>query len=167
METIEQVIANIRSRNIELSIKDGDRIITSAPLLREEQEALKENRAAAIALITGVVPETLEAAYARGHAAGYLKGIEHATEEFQTRAPVAAPAAPTHVTTPDEEIEKFKRWQGQKSDYYKWEPECLESLREALVEGDRIHPMFAYSCIIISANGREREFKRTPTKVKK
>ena len=42
METVEQVIANIRSRNIELSIKDGDRIVASRPLLAVEEEALKE-----------------------------------------------------------------------------------------------------------------------------
>ena len=91
METIEEVIAGIKARNIELSIKDGDKIVSSQPLLPDEKEVLKENRAAAIALIAGTVPETPEAAYARGHSAGYALGIQHATEELASRAPVAAP----------------------------------------------------------------------------
>lgn len=167
METVEQVIANIRSRNIELSIKDGDRIVASRPLLAVEEEALKENRAAAVALITASASETPEAAYKRGEADGYLKGIEHATQEFQTRPPIAAPVAQVLApTTPDEEIEKFLRWQGLKSDYYKWESDTIEALRAALVPGERIHPMFAYSCIIIGVDGKEREFKRVPNKKK-
>jgi hypothetical protein len=167
METVEQVIANIRSRDIELSIKDGDRIVTSRPLQPAEEETLKENRAAAVAIINATARETPEQACGRGYAAGYAKGIEHATEEFQTRPPVAAPVAQVlPPTTPDGEIEKFKTWQGQKSEYYKWEIECLEALRAALAPGDKIHPLFAFSCVIIGANGVEREFKRKPGKKK-
>ena len=113
------------------------------------------------------MPETPEQAYQRGHAVGYALGIEHATQEFQSRAPVPARVEPApRLTTPDEELEKFKKWISCKSTYYLWEDECLSALHAALVPGDRIHPMFAFSCIIIHANGRETEFKRVPNKGK-
>ena len=69
------------------------------------------------------VPETPPAACAcahhkEGHAAGYLLGIQHATEELATRAPVPAPLASTHVTTVDEAMEGFTKWLGYKGEYY-------------------------------------------------
>lgn len=163
--TVEQTIAGIKARNIELSV-NGDKIVSSEPLSPDEKEKLKTNRAEAIALIAGTVPETPEAAYARGHSAGYALGIQHATEELASRAPVAAPPPAPRVTTPDEEIERFQKWLGGKSEYYRWEIECIEALRAALVPGERIHPMFAYSCIIIGVDGKEREFQRRPSKKK-
>jgi hypothetical protein len=164
-ETIEQVIEGIKARNITLSVKDGDRIIASRPLLLDEEATLRANRAAAVAIITAI--ETPEQAYQRGHRDGYIAGIEHATQEFQSRPPVASPVAPApRLTTPDEELEKFKKWISCKSDYYRWEDECLAALHAALIPGDRIQPLFAYSCVVIHADGREQEFKRVPTKRK-
>jgi hypothetical protein len=68
-------------------------------------------------------PETPPAACAcahhkEGHAAGYLLGIQHATEELATRASVPAPLASTHVTTVDEAMEGFTKWLGYKGEYY-------------------------------------------------
>jgi hypothetical protein len=163
--TIEQTIAGIKARNIDLSIKDGDKIVSSEPLSPNEKEVLKENRAAAIALITGVVPETSEQAYQRGHRDGYAKGIEHAMQELESRPLIAAPKP--RVTTPDEEIANLERWLAGKSSYYgPWEPEVIEALRATLAPGEKIVPMFAYSCAIIGVDGKEREFQRRPHKRK-
>jgi hypothetical protein len=170
MDTLEQTIADIRGRNITLSVRD-EKIVASLPLGTAEKEMLRENRERAIAIITAA-PETPPAACGCAHhREGYLLGVQHATEELASRAPVAAPVAQVAPavlpnTTPDQEIEKFIKWQGCKSDYYKWESECLEALRSALAPGERIQPMFAYSCIIIGGNGKEREFKRVPNKRK-
>jgi hypothetical protein len=125
---------------------------------------LKENRDEAIAIINAAVPETPERAYHRGQKDGYAAGVRDTLEEKKAQPPVESKLTAPTLTTPDQEMEKFERWIAQKSEYYKWETECLEALRATLVEGDRIQPIFAYSCIIIGADGREREFKRVPNK---
>lgn len=165
-ETVEQTIATIRARNITLS-REGDKIIADRPLLPDEKEVLKEHRQEALAIIDAAMPETAEQAYQRGQKDGYAAGVRDTLEQMKSRPPVEKPVAPTPApTTPDEEIEKFKKWLGCKGDYYLWEDECVEALRAALVPGDRIQPMFAYSCLIIGADGVERTFKRAPKKKK-
>jgi hypothetical protein len=172
VKSIEEVIAGILDNDVTLSVR-GDEIISSRPLLPDEKMALKENHAAAVVIIAASTPETAEQAYQRGlkdgHANGYALGIEHATEEFQSRAPVAAPAAqaPPQPLTVDEVMTKFAEWQSQRSEYWQWESECMSSLREALAPGDTILPRFAYSCVIARAGGGEVEFIRRPDKVKK
>jgi hypothetical protein len=179
MKSIEEVIASIRASGVTLNVKD-DEIVSSRPLLPDEKMALKEHHAAAVAIInaTSAAPETVEQAYQRGLEEGrkelegarsesYALGIQHATEEFQTRPPVAAPLAPTHVTTVNEAMEGFTKWLGYKGEYYQWEEECLSALREALVEGDKVHGLFAYTCIIEHADGARVEFQRRPHPAKK
>jgi hypothetical protein len=101
------------------------------------------------------------------HKEGYALGIQHATEEMQSRAPVAAPLAPTAPrTTVDEAMEAFTKWMGRQSEYYQFEPECLEALRAALVPGDKVHGLFAYTCVIEHADGTRVEFQRRPSKKK-
>jgi hypothetical protein len=182
MESVEQTIANIWGRDVELEV-DGQKIIASEPLLPDEQKVLQENRAEAIEIIKGrelkahaktimdgiVEREKLTQDAAEAHERcerciqdGYQSGIRDALEQAK-EAPVAAPVpvgpAPT---TPDREMERFDKWQHQRTEYYQWEPECLQALREALVEGDRLMPLFAYSCVIVHADGTEVEFKRVP-----
>jgi hypothetical protein len=135
--------------------------------LPDEKKVFEENRSEACALIRAGAPETSTHSYERGLKDGYAAGVRDTLEEMKAR-PIAIPASgplPT-ATTPDGEIEKFTRWQAARSGYWKWENECLQALRDALVEGDRVQPMYAYSCLIIGANGREREFKRVPNKAK-
>ena len=175
MDTIEQVIADIRGRNVSLSVRDG-KIIANPPLSPDEKEMLRENRERAIAIITGApeataAPETPPTAcdcthHQEGHATGYALGIQHATEEMQSRAPVAAPAAPTYVMSVDEVMEGFVKWQKAHGEYYEWEDECNQALRTALVEGDRVDGLFAYTAIIVHADGRREEFQRRPNKKK-
>ena len=81
MDNVEQVIADIRGRNVSLSVRDG-KIIANPPLLPDEKEVLRENRERAIAIIsatpeTSATPEAPIAAcdcahHKEGHAAGYL-----------------------------------------------------------------------------------------------
>ncbi len=153
MDDLEQVIASIRGRNVELII-DGEKIIASRPLLPDEKKALKEQRAKAIEIISGAAPETTEQAYRRG----YADGVRHTMEDTMR----------SHVemkqTNPDEEIARLVAFNDAHGAYWKWEPECLEALRAALVPGDRVQPVFAYTCIIVHANGGETEFKRVPNK---
>ena len=178
MDNVEQVIADIRGRNVSLSVRDG-KIIANPPLLPDEKEVLRENRERAIAIIsatpeTSATPEAPIAAcdcahHKEGHAAGYLLGIAHATEELASRALVAAsaaPAAPTHVTTVDEAMEAFGKWMGVHGEYWQWEPETLDALRAALVEGDKVHGLFAYTALIEHADGTRVEFQRKPNKKK-
>jgi hypothetical protein len=102
------------------------------------------------------------------HAAGYALGIQHATEEFQTRPPVATPAAPPmHVMTVDEVLQGFEQWQRAHGHYYVWEVDTMQALREALVHGDKVFGLFAYTAIIEHADGRRVEFQRKPNKGKK
>jgi hypothetical protein len=164
---VEQTIANIRARNVQLSVEDDNKIAASRPLLPDERKVFEENRIEACALIRAGAPETATQAYERGLKDGYAAGVRDTLEEMKAR-PIAIPVSgpPPTVTTPDEEIEKFERWQSVRSDYWRWEPECLQSLREALAPGERVQPMYAYSCLIIGASGSEREFKRVPTKRK-
>jgi hypothetical protein len=165
--SVEQTIANIRARNVQLSVEDDNKIAASRPLLPDERKVFEENRSEACALIRATPSETPTQSYERGLKDGYAAGVRGTLEEMKAQ-PIAIPASgpPPTATTPDGEIEKFIRWQAQRSDYWKWEPETIQVLREALVEGDRVQPMFAYSCLIVSADGREREFKRVPTKRK-
>src|SRR5882724_9992242 len=148
---MEQVIASARDRGVTLSVM----IVADPPLDDEEKEVLKASRNAAVALITGMVSaEQLEAARSES----YALGIQHATEEMQSRAPVATPAPPTYTMTVDEVMEGFVEWQKAHGEYYEWEKECNEALRAALREGDRVRGVFAYSCIIVRSDGREEEF---------
>ena len=173
MDSVEQTIANIRARNADLSV-EGERIICSRPLMSHERKVFEENRAEAVALINAASPtETFEQAYQRGLKEGYAAGVRDTLEEMKARPAVESrPGPPPTPTTPDEEIAKLSKWLLNHGEYYApvpetgWEPEVIEALRSALVEGDRIQPMFAYSCIIVGANGKEREFKRVPNKKK-
>jgi hypothetical protein len=157
---MEETIAGARERGVKLSVM----IVADPPLADEEKEVLKANRDAAIALITGLAsPEQFEAACQKS----YALGIEHATEEFQSRAPVAAPAAPTpRQKTIDEVLADFALWQSSRPELWQWEIECMSSLREALSPGDTILPRFAYSCVIARTGGGEVEFVRRPDKRK-
>ena len=156
---MEQVIASARERGVKLSVM----IVADPPLVDEEKEVLKANRDAAVALITGMVSaEQLEAARSES----YALGIQHATEELATRAPIAAPLAPTHVTTVDEAMTAFSKWMGLHGEYWQWEIECLDALRATLVDGDVVHGLFAYSCIVEHADGRREEFQRRPSRKK-
>jgi len=95
---------------------------------------------------------------------GYQSGIRDALEQAKA-APAAAPApAVPAPTTPDQEMERFEKWMHQRTEYYFWEIECLQALREKLVDGDRVQPLFAYSCVIVHADGTETEFKRVPNR---
>jgi hypothetical protein len=167
MENVEQAIATIKARGCELRV-EGNKILSSRPLLSDEKAVLKENRAAAIAIINASVPETAEQAYQRGQKDGYAAGVRDTLEELKSRPPVVAvPAAPAPApTTPDEEVVKFTMSMASRGDYWRWEAECLEALRAALVEGDRIQPLFAYTAIILHADGTETEFKRAPNRKK-
>ena len=108
-ETIEQVIANIRARNVELSV-EGDKIIANRPLHEDEKEVLKENRAAAIAIINAT-PETPEAKvwYERGQKIGYAAGIRDAAEQFRSNPPTESKLPAPAPTTPEEEIAKLSK----------------------------------------------------------
>ena len=176
MKSIEEVIASIRASGVTLNVKD-DEIISSRPLLPDEKMALKEHHGAAVAIInaTSAAPETVDEAYQRGledgrkeleaaRAESYALGVRHATEEMASRAPVAAPAAPTHVMTVDEVMEGFVKWQHAHGDYYVWEDQCNEALRQTLREGDKVHGLFAYTAIIEHPDGRREEFQRRPSK---
>jgi hypothetical protein len=172
MDTLEQTIADIRGRNIALSIRD-EKIVASLPLMAHEKEILKENRERAIAIIAAApeataAPEALPTACdCTHHREGYALGIAHAIEEMASRAPVAAPVAPTAPPmTVDEVMEGFVKWQKAHGDYYVWEIECNESLREALRDGDRVRGLFAYTAIVVRADGREEEFQRRPSRKK-
>ena len=63
-------------------------------------------------------------------------------------------------------MEAFTKWMGRQSEYYQFEPECLEALRAALVPGDKVHGLFAYTCVIEHADGTRVEFQRRPSKKK-
>lgn len=173
MDNVEQVIANIRARNVHLST-EGDKIVASRPLLPDERKVFEENRAEAIALINASPTETPEQAYQRGQQAGYAAGVRDTLEEMKARPALESrPGPPPTPTTPEEEIAKLSKWLLNKGEYYApvpetgWEPEVIQALRETLVEGDRIAPAFAYSCYIVHANGTETEFKRRPHPAKK
>ena len=103
---------------------------------------------------------------------GYAAGIREQTEQFQSNPPTESKIPAPAPTTPDEEIAKLSKWLLNKGEYYApvpetgWEPEVIQALRETLVSGDRITPLFAYSCYIVHENGTETEFKRVPHKKK-
>src|SRR5437870_1082621 len=102
-----------------------------------ERILARDKHSAAETAVPEIPPAACDCAHHKdGHAAGYALGIQHATEEMQSRAPVAVPATPTHVTTVDEAMEAFIKWMGSKGEYYQWEEECLSALREALRPGD-------------------------------
>jgi hypothetical protein len=168
MDNVEQVIANIRARNVDLST-EGDKIVASRPLLPDERKVFEEHRAEAIALINGTpTTETATQAYQRGLRDGYAAGLRDTLEELNRRPVESRPGPPPRVTTPNEEIKALETWLANKGSYYSpWEPEVLEALRATLVPGEKIQPMYAYSLIIIGVDGKEREFKRVPTKEKK
>jgi hypothetical protein len=163
METVEQIVEAIRSRNTTITI-EGDKIIASRPLLPDEREFMKANRADVITYIRATpapAAETAEAAYNRG----WLDGVKHATEELGEQAKMNATEKPQPTPkTPEHEIERFEKWMAARTNYYRWEPESLEALRAALQPGDRVQPMFAYSCLIVHPNGTESEFRRVSKK---
>ena len=162
MDSVEQVIANIRARNVELTT-EGDKIVASRPLLPDERKVFEENRSEAVALLNAAPAETIEQAYQRGLKGGYAAGVRDTLEEMKARPGVESrPGPPPKETTIEQEVENFVKWQAQRPSYWKWEIECVQALREAMAPGDKTQPMFAYSCLIIGVDGKEREFKRTP-----
>jgi hypothetical protein len=91
--------------------------------------------------------------------------VKHATQELQEQAKMNTIEKPKLApTTPDREIERFQKWMAERTPYYEWEPENIEALRAALQPGDRCQPMYAYSCLIIRADGSEAEFRRVTRK---
>jgi hypothetical protein len=92
--------------------------------------------------------------------------VSDATEQFRARPAEPKPEPALPPTTPDEECRKLIAWCNAHSAYYKWEQECIEALRAALVEGDRVQPLFAYTAIIVHNDGTETEFRRVPNRKK-
>ena len=178
MDNVEQVIADIRGRNVSLSVRDG-KIIANPPLLPDEKEVLRKiangrsrssrRRPRHRQRPKHRSPPATARTTKKGTRRATSWASRHATEELASRAPVAAsaaPAAPTHVTTVDEAMEAFGKWMGVHGEYWQWEPETLDALRAALVEGDKVHGLFAYTALIEHADGTRVEFQRKPNKKK-
>jgi hypothetical protein len=158
--TVAQVIETIKARNVTLSVK----IISDRPLLEHEKAVLKAHRREAIAIINGMTDP--EVAYQRGKREGYALGVQHAMEELTDQPPSEAkPTLPT--TTIDIELSRFNAWQAERGEYFRWEPECMLALRNAMVEGDRLQPLFAFTVIIVHVDGSETRFQRRPEKHKR
>lgn len=173
MPTIEEVITTLRDRGVALTTthdgKGNVKIGVDGALLPEERKFLHDHRDEAInylrahpseASTPAPEPESPQAAYDRG----FGDGLRAAIAEMEARASVAVTQETPLARTPEQELHKFRQWQlCRPGPYYFWEPECMEALRAELRPGDRIRPMYSYTCVIIRADGSEMEFERVPT----
>jgi hypothetical protein len=190
MRTVTQVVEEIRRRRLSICVADG-KIMVVGMLLRTEKAFLEKHRDAVIEYLSHpapestLMPESVESESVAESTAsestttdspeyqqGYRDGVRHTMEELKSRTdvtPVSNSKSAPALTTPDEAIAKFVKWQHERSSYHFWEPECLSELRKALSlsPGATIRPMFAYTCIIVHADGSETEFERIPPRAKR